>query len=71
VLAAHLVTGGWFLWHTVVANANPFDEANLRAMLGAFLHFNGVPLLAAAALFSLPPLPPVSASGDCTSSARC
>lgn len=57
VLAAHLLTGGWFLWHTVVANANPFDEDNLRAMLGAFLHSNGVPLLAATALFSLPPRP--------------
>jgi hypothetical protein len=57
VLAAHLLTDGWFLWHTVVANANPFDGDNLRAMLGAFLHFNGVPLLAAAALFSLPSRP--------------
>jgi hypothetical protein len=57
VAAADLLTGGWFLWHTVAANANPFDEANLRAMLGAFLHFNGVPLLAAAALLALPPRP--------------
>jgi hypothetical protein len=57
VLAAHLLTDGWFLWHTVVANANSFDEDNLRALLGAFLHFNGVPLLAAAALFSLPSRP--------------
>ncbi len=57
VLAAQLLTGGWFLWHTVVANANPFDEDNLRTMLGGFLFLNGVPLLAAAALFSLPPRP--------------
>jgi hypothetical protein len=41
----------------VVANANPFDEDNLRAMLGAFLHFNGVPILAASALFALPSRP--------------
>jgi hypothetical protein len=57
VTLATALTDGWFLWHTVVANANPFDSENLRAMLGAFLHFNGVPLLAAAALFSLPSLP--------------
>jgi hypothetical protein len=57
VLVAQFLTGGWFLWHTVLANANPLDEANLRAMVGAFLHFNGMPLLAAAALFSLPARP--------------
>jgi hypothetical protein len=57
VVTAELLSGGWFLWHTVVANANPFDLDNLVAMLGAFLHFNGVPLLAATALFSLPPRP--------------
>jgi hypothetical protein len=57
VLAAQLLTGGWFLWHTVAANVNPFDADNLWAMLGAFLHFNGVPLLAAAGLFALPSRP--------------
>ena len=51
---AYILTGGWFFWHTVVANTNPFDGDNFRAMLGAFLHFNGVPLLAATALFTLP-----------------
>jgi hypothetical protein len=54
VLIAQLLTHGWFLWHTVVANANPFDEQNLLTMLGAALHFNGAPLLAAGALFALP-----------------
>jgi hypothetical protein len=57
VVGACFLTGGWFLWHTVIANANPFDEDNLRAMLGAFLHFNGVPILAATALFALPSRP--------------
>jgi hypothetical protein len=57
IVAANLLTDGWFLWHAVVANANPVDDANLRAMLGAFLHFNGVPLLAAAALFAFPACP--------------
>jgi hypothetical protein len=57
VAVADLLTGGWFLWHTVVANVNPFDEENLRAMLGSFLHFNGPLVLAAAALFALPSRP--------------
>ena len=69
VVGACVLTGGWFLWHTVVANVNPFDEDNLRAMLGGFLHFNGVPILAATALFSLPSRPG-SGSGGATSSAR-
>jgi len=37
-----------------VANANPYDERYLWTMMGSFLHFNGLPLLGAAALFSLP-----------------
>jgi hypothetical protein len=54
VVAAQVNSGGWFLWHTVLANANPYEERYLWAMLGLFLHFNGLPLLAAASLFSLP-----------------
>ena len=54
VVAAQASTGGWFLWHTVLANANPYDERYLWAMVGSFLQFNGLTLLAAAALFSLP-----------------
>ena len=55
--AAQALSGGWFLWHTVLANANAYDAAVLKSMLGQFLHFNGLPLLAAAALFSLRPCP--------------
>jgi hypothetical protein len=47
------LTDGWLLWHTVVANANPLDFQYFAAMLGAFVQFNAVPLLAAAALFGL------------------
>ena len=57
VLAAQATTGGWFLWHTALANANPYDEEYLRAGLGPFLQFNGLPLLAAAALLTLPSHP--------------
>lgn len=52
-----LLSGGWFLWHTLVANVNPFDQDYLRAILGGFLQFNALPLLAAGALFSLPTRP--------------
>jgi hypothetical protein len=51
------LTGGWFLWHVVVANENPFTLEYVAAQLGAFLQFNGVILLLAGALFSLPGRP--------------
>jgi hypothetical protein len=50
------LSGGWLLWHTVVANANPLDFQYFAAQLGAFLQFNALPLLAATALFGLPAL---------------
>ena len=57
VAVAQHLTGGWFVWHTVLANANPFDEGYLRTILASFVHFNGLPLLAAALLFALPSRP--------------
>ena len=51
------LTEGWLLWHTVVANANPLDFQYFSAMLGAFLQFNALPLVAAGALFALPARP--------------
>jgi hypothetical protein len=47
------LTDGWLLWHTLVANANPLDFQYFGAMLGAFLQFNALPILAATALFGL------------------
>jgi hypothetical protein len=55
--AAQALSGGWFFWHTAVANANPYDGEYLWSMLGQFLHLSGLPLLAAAAHFSLPARP--------------
>jgi hypothetical protein len=52
------LTRGWFLWHVVVANANPFTVDYLTTMLGQFLQYNGLPLLLTGALFSLPERPP-------------
>jgi hypothetical protein len=57
VIAAQVLSDGWFLWHTVLANASAYDPVYLKSTLGQFLHFNGLPLLAAAALFSLRPCP--------------
>jgi hypothetical protein len=48
------LTDGMLLWHTFVANANPLDFQYYAAMLGAFLQFNALPLVAAAAIFGLP-----------------
>jgi hypothetical protein len=53
VAAGQWLSGGWMLWHTVVANANPFDFQYFGAMFGAFVQFNALPLVAATALFSL------------------
>ena len=51
------LSGGQLLWHTVTANANPFDLEYFEAMLGQFAQFNALPLVAAAALFGLPARP--------------
>jgi hypothetical protein len=49
------LTDGELLWHTIVANANPFDLTYFAAMVGSFLQFNALPLVAAGAAFGLCP----------------
>jgi hypothetical protein len=51
------VTDNQLLWHTVVANANPFNVDYFVAMLSQFAQFNALPLVAATALFGLPARP--------------
>ncbi len=51
------LTGGQLLWHTVIANANPFDLEYFVAMLTQFAQANALPLVVAAALFGLPVRP--------------
>jgi hypothetical protein len=51
---AQWLSGGWFLWHTVTANSNEPDLVTFSALMGAFLQFNGLPVLAALAAFALP-----------------
>jgi hypothetical protein len=52
-----VLSGGWFLWHTLLANANPLDFDYFSAMFSAFIQLNAVPVIAAAALFALPAFP--------------
>jgi hypothetical protein len=47
------LTDGWLLWHTFVANANPLDFRYFAGMLGLFLQYNALPVVAATALFGL------------------
>jgi hypothetical protein len=47
------MTHGQVLWHTLVANANPQDLTYFAAMVGSFLQFNALPLVAAGASFGL------------------
>ena len=54
VALAQWLTGGWFLWHTVVGNSNEAELDTFSQLMGSFLQFNGVPVLAAAASLVLP-----------------
>jgi hypothetical protein len=54
---AEWLSHGWFLWHTVVANGNEPDLFTFAALMGGFLQFNGLPVLAALASFALPAAP--------------
>ncbi len=57
VLLALWLTHGWFWWHVVTANANPLDLMTFSVLMGSFLQFNGVPVLAALVSLSLPAVP--------------
>jgi hypothetical protein len=54
---AQWLSGGWFFWHTVTANTNERDLVTFSALLGSFLQYNGLPVLAALASFTLPARP--------------
>lgn len=51
-----LVTGGWLLWHVVIANANPLDFDYFSSMFTSLLQLNAVPVALAALLLGIPPL---------------
>jgi hypothetical protein len=50
---AQWLTHGWFLWHVVTANTNEPDLSTFATLMGSFLQFNGLPILAALASLSL------------------
>jgi hypothetical protein len=54
VVLAQVRSGGWFLWHTVVGNSNEFEFDTFAQLMGSFLQFNGLPVLAALASLVLP-----------------
>jgi hypothetical protein len=54
---AQWLTGGWFLWHTVTANSNEPDLDTFATLMGSFMQFNGLPILAALVSFVLPVRP--------------
>jgi hypothetical protein len=54
VVVAQVLTRGWFLWHTVTANGNEPDLVTFSALMGGFLQFNGLPVLAALVSLALP-----------------
>jgi hypothetical protein len=51
---AQWLTGGWFLWHTVTANRNEPDLLTFAALMGSFLQYNGLPVVAALVSMTLP-----------------
>jgi hypothetical protein len=57
VVVGQWLTGGWFLWHTVLANSNGADFQTFAILMGSFFQFNGLMVLGAAALLFLPERP--------------
>jgi hypothetical protein len=51
---AQWLTHGWFWWHVVSANANEPDLTTFAVLMGSFMQFNGLPVLAALASLAMP-----------------
>ena len=51
------LTQGWFWWHTVPRQRQPLDLVTFSVLMGSFLQFNGVPVLAALVSLVLPAAP--------------
>jgi hypothetical protein len=54
VAAAEWLSHGWFWWHVVTANANEPDLITFGVLMGSFMQFNGLPVLAALASLVMP-----------------
>lgn len=57
VAVAQLLTDGWFWWHVVTTNANEPDLSTFSILMGSFMQFNGIPVLAALMSLVLPSQP--------------
>lgn len=57
VVVAQWLTGGWFWWHVVTTNANEPDLITFSVLMGGFMQFNGLPVLAALGSLVLPARP--------------
>ncbi len=51
---AQWLTDGWFLWHTIIGNSNEAEFDTFAQLMGGFMQFNGLPVVAAAASLALP-----------------
>jgi hypothetical protein len=58
IAIAMWLTNGWFWWHIVTSNANQPDLDTFAILMGSFLQFNGLPVLAALASLLLLPCDP-------------
>jgi hypothetical protein len=57
VAAAQWLSQGWFWWHVVTSNANQPDLVTFSILMGGFMQYNGLPVLAALASLVLPAQP--------------
>jgi hypothetical protein len=54
VAVAQWLSQGWFWWHVVTSNANEPDLVTFSVLMGGFMQYNGLPVLAALASLVLP-----------------
>jgi hypothetical protein len=57
VVGAEWLSQGWFWWHVVTSNANQPDLLTFSILMGGFMQYNGLPVLAALASLVLPARP--------------
>jgi hypothetical protein len=57
IAIAQWLSQGWFWWHVVTSNANQPDLITFSILMGSFMQYNGLPVLAALASLVLPAQP--------------
>src|SRR5205085_43907 len=57
VAMAQWLSQGWFLWHTVTGNSNEPDLLTFSVLMGSFLQYNGLSVVAALVTLALPETP--------------